>query len=276
MAPDEPLTRRTAERYGCLWANSRGPVPASYHYEKVRALLPSDPLHGLVLDAGCGDGIDTARMAAADSCRVVGVDLTEEGVRRTAQRTAGRRNVMVIRGDLERLPLQDGRFDFVYSYGVLHHLPHPAEGFRELVRVLRPGGWLAVYVYEDFAARAPAERALLRLVNGLRRVTVAMPPRALFGLCRLASPLVFAGLTVPARVLGRWQATQGLSERIPYRQGRSPMDLTGDLYDRFAAPLEHRYDRATVEQWFRQAGLTQVATAPLRGWVGWGVKPGQA
>jgi ubiquinone/menaquinone biosynthesis C-methylase UbiE len=49
--------------------------------------------------------------------------------------------------DAEHLPLADGTFDLVYSWGVIHHTPDTGRAAREILRVLRPGGRLCVMVY---------------------------------------------------------------------------------------------------------------------------------
>jgi len=270
----ESLKRRTADRYGFLWKQSDPTAqPDEYHYDRVACFLPTGHLRGRVLDAGCGDGIDTFRLARADGVEITAIDLTEEGLGRARRRTEGRTNVRFVQGDLEHLPLREGTFDFVYAYGVLHHLPRPGDGFRELVRVLKPGGMLAIYVYENFGTRTSLERLLLWLIGGFRHVTVRLPPMWLYQLCRIASPLVFCALTLPARLLARAPLTRRLSRRIPYHHGTGPFGLGGDLYDRFAAPIEYRYSRAEVAGWFLAAALTQVSVRPMRGWVGYGVKP---
>jgi hypothetical protein len=67
---------------------------------------------------------------------------------------------------------------------------------------------------------------------------------------------------------------EGIRRRIPYHHGGGPFSLTGDLYDRFAAPIEQRYDRTTIEGWLRGAGLKDIAVRPMRGWVAFGRKAG--
>lgn len=269
------LKRRTAHRFGLLWAKGeQEPTPERYHYRLLREKLPAHELSGVVLDAGCGEGIDTAHFAADGASRVIGVELSSEGAAQAARRTAGYRTATIVQGDLEHLPLRDGACALVYSYGVLHHLPHPEQGFQELARVLRPGGRLVVYVYEDFSTHTMFARSLLRVVSWCRRLTVAMPARLLFSLCTAASPLVFAGFALPSRVLVRYPVTRPLGQRIPFRHAESPMSLAGDLYDRFAAPIERRYSRVEVAGWFERAGLQEIGVVSHRGWLGYGVKPG--
>ncbi len=102
-----------------------------------------------VLDAGCGEGgvIPLLAEAVGDSGRVVGIDDHPEAL--AAARAAhgeriaaGQLDLRV--GDLQALPFDDESFDAVWMYSVLHHVEQPARAIRELTRVLRPGGRLAV------------------------------------------------------------------------------------------------------------------------------------
>ena len=269
----EQVQYRTARRYDTLWGRGDpSQAPPEYHYDQVSRLLPPGHLSGYLLDAGCGKGIDSLRMAERSGCPLVSVDLSDAGVQQTRRRTSHLSNVHVVRADLEHLPLQGEQFDFVYSYGVLHHLPHPDRALAELVRVLKTGGMLAIYVYEDFATRSWVERRLLWVANQLRHVTVRMPPRWLYRCCQLLSPLVFLTCTVPAQLLARIPSLASWSTRIPYHHGRHSLRLTADLYDRLATPIERRYSRSAVERWLTMMGLADVRVLPLRGWVGYGRK----
>lgn len=101
-----------------------------------------------VLEIGCGIG----RLLKPLSRRVrraVGVDLSEEMIRRGREYCADRPNVEHRRtdGGLEGLP--DGEFDFVFSHIVFQHLPRKAyvdRYLRDAARVLRPGGLLRIQV----------------------------------------------------------------------------------------------------------------------------------
>jgi SAM-dependent methyltransferase len=89
----------------------------------------------LVLDAGCGSGRVFQHRLVGSVRRVVGVDITDE--------TRGNPNLDgAARGDLCALPLRDGAFDLIIVSHVAEHLIEPEPVFRELARVLRPGGRL--------------------------------------------------------------------------------------------------------------------------------------
>ncbi|MFF4580201.1 class I SAM-dependent methyltransferase [Streptomyces sp. NPDC001389] len=99
-----------------------------------------------VLDAGCGTGraLTPLRAAVGPSGTVLGADLTEPML--AAARRAGRgADGTLLRADVARLPLRDGALDAVFAAGLIAHLPEPAANLRELARVVRPGGRLALF-----------------------------------------------------------------------------------------------------------------------------------
>ncbi|UYQ66082.1 class I SAM-dependent methyltransferase [Streptomyces peucetius] len=116
-----------------------------------------------VLDAGCGTGraLEPLRAAVGPSGTVLGADLTPEML--DAARRAGRdRSGLLMLADVARLPLRGGSLDAVFGAGLISHLPQPAENLRELARVVRPGGLLALF--------HPVGRAALATRQG-RQVT---------------------------------------------------------------------------------------------------------
>ena len=100
-----------------------------------------------ILEIGVGLGADHLRFAAAGA-DLTGIDLSSCAVRHTHRRLAEagfESNLQV--ADAEALPFDDESFDFVYSWGVLHHSPDTGRAIDELFRVLRPGGRFAVMIY---------------------------------------------------------------------------------------------------------------------------------
>ncbi|GGJ68775.1 class I SAM-dependent methyltransferase [Streptomyces brasiliensis] len=116
-----------------------------------------------VLDAGCGTGraLPPLRDAVGPSGVVVGVDLTP-AMLEAAVRAGRDRDGRLLLADVAALPLRSESFDAVFAAGLVAHLPHPAENLRELARVVRPGGTLALF--------HPIGRAALAARQG-RRIT---------------------------------------------------------------------------------------------------------
>ncbi len=109
--------------------------------ERIITLLkPSQD--DLFLDAGCGTGDHSARIAR-HGLRCVGVDISETILEDARQRIAregleGRVTFQTER--LEALSFQDSAFDFIHCRGVLMHIPDWEGALKELCRVLKPGG----------------------------------------------------------------------------------------------------------------------------------------
>ncbi len=96
-----------------------------------------------VLDCGCGMGFYLMTMGSLRSVRLTGVDADEARLR-WARRE--RVPAHLLRTDIERLPFADCTFDKILLSEVLEHLSDDAAGLRELLRVLRPNGILAISV----------------------------------------------------------------------------------------------------------------------------------
>jgi SAM-dependent methyltransferase len=101
-----------------------------------------------VLDLGSGAGIDVflAAKRVGPTGHVIGVDMTPEMLdkARAHARKLGLLNVEFREGRLERLPLDDASVDAVTSNCVINLVPDKAAVFREIARVLRPGGRLVI------------------------------------------------------------------------------------------------------------------------------------
>ena len=103
----------------------------------------------IVLDVGCGGGIDTVLAArqVGDTGRVIGLDTLPEMCERTlaAVQEAGVAERCEIRnGEMEAIPLPDDAVDVLISNGVPNLSPRKSRAFAEFARVLRPGGRLCL------------------------------------------------------------------------------------------------------------------------------------
>ncbi|PXY19465.1 class I SAM-dependent methyltransferase [Prauserella muralis] len=128
------------------------------------------PPGGRVLDAGCGPGDVTAELgsAAGPDGLALGVDVSDSMLAR-AVRAHAEPNVGFVRADVRRLPFADATFDAVSCLAVLQLVPEPFRVLGELVRVLVPGGRLAILVP---APAGPLSRRLSRLIPNAAGLTL--------------------------------------------------------------------------------------------------------
>lgn len=102
----------------------------------------------VVIDLGCGGGIDTilAARAVAPAGRAIGLDMLPEMLEVAARNAAaaGVPNVEWLRGEMEAIPLPDESVDVALSNGVVNLSPRKSRVFAEIFRILRPGGRMVV------------------------------------------------------------------------------------------------------------------------------------
>ncbi len=132
-------------------------------------LLPALSTGARVLDVGCGPGsisLDFARHVAPG--QVIGLERSQTAVaaaQRAAQ-VAGVANAGFVVGDVYALEFEDASFDVVHAHQVLQHLSDPPAALREMRRVCRPGGLIAVRD-ADYSAMSwyPASAGLTRWLD---------------------------------------------------------------------------------------------------------------
>lgn len=136
---DDPLTPRDLQK-----AAERGEPSHVWRAGQERRLemilaAAGSRLDGTLLVDGCGLGMYVEHLAP-HARRVIGLDIEVE---RAAE--AHRRSPEVLSAAAERLPFPANTFDLVLSHEVLEHVQDDRRAIREIVRVLRPGGRLALF-----------------------------------------------------------------------------------------------------------------------------------
>jgi len=120
-------------------------------------IIPFDRLKGRrVLEIGCGMGLHTELITRAGATHSA-IDISDTSVEATKRRLALKELIADVRHmDARRLEFADASFDFVWSWGVIHHSAQTAVIIKEIARVLRPGGEARIMVYNIDGASAYA------------------------------------------------------------------------------------------------------------------------
>jgi SAM-dependent methyltransferase len=207
-----------------------------------------------ILDAGCGDGNLSSRLAELGA-RMHAVDI-HRYLEHVAERHAGRANLAFARASIFSLPFADETFDIVCSYGVIHHTPDPAKAFGQLSKLVKKGGQLSVYVYYSEDSRTNPFRVAKKVYDflGMRKLShrwllrlcyvLSVPTYILHSLYRFAYPLV-------AGKRKEW-AEHGRGRRMPLKS------MVMKWFDALSPEYASTHPRAEVARWFESNGFGDV------------------
>lgn len=202
--------------------------------------------NGLFLEVGCGIGITTAMAQENFGVDGVGVDLSLAALRATVQHKDNP-FLHFVQGSAFYLPLERGRFQTIYSRGVLHHTYSTERAFRNVAACCAPGGTVYLWVYGPGSIR---ETLFRRAIYALEK-----PVRGLIS--RNASGAMANMILVPMS-LGYmvFNTARRLKDRTiqPYNFQRA----LHAARDRFTPAFAHRHDSTEVVGWFRDAGLEGI------------------
>jgi ubiquinone/menaquinone biosynthesis C-methylase UbiE len=156
----------------CNLRHSNSPVGSKEYFDEVetRKYLVEPHIPGFaqferwdgkrVLEIGCGLGTDTINFARAGAT-VTAVDLSSASIELATKRAevfgVGDR-IRFVQGDAESLSnlVAVEPFDLVYSFGVIHHSPHPDRALREMRKFLAPSGEMKIMVYNQMSWKVGA------------------------------------------------------------------------------------------------------------------------
>ena len=226
-----------------------------------------------VIEFGSGAGrfVDIASRRSAKL--IVGLDATD-AVDAAQDNLADRENVLFVQGDIFSAPFRKECFDFGYSIGVLHHTPDPESGFRNLAKVIKAQGGIAVSLYDISLYARPNRNSIkistIELFWALnlwrcelfRVVTTRIPGYILLSYCKLVVPILHAINKVPVLRYFRYFLPSTCYRHLP------AIWSMVDTYDTYATKIVHQYRGKDVFQWFLHENMNNIVLRNSRaGWI---------
>jgi len=123
---------------------------AEKNIEIVERLLAQVDLGNVrrVLEVGCGIGVVASHLSEKYQWDVTGIDLDPEQIEIAKNDNVENEHLKFFEANVTELPFEDGEFDAVLSFDVLHHIPDWDKALHEISRTLRPKG---LFLLNDFA-----------------------------------------------------------------------------------------------------------------------------
>jgi len=212
----------------------------------------------VILDAGCGVGRHTYWAAKFGAKEVIGIDLSE-AVDSAESNCRELSNVNIIQADIYKLPFKS-IFDFIFSIGVLHHLPEPENGFRNLLNYLKEDALMLIWVYgrkNNFSN--------VYIYESLRIITKHINSKILYYLC-YPFAIGVECINKTADLFEKVDATKKIAKLMPFQYYRQfPFEVKlNDAFDVLATPRSRYYMMDEIKDWFLRAGFKNPKLSYLR------------
>jgi SAM-dependent methyltransferase/uncharacterized protein YbaR (Trm112 family) len=217
--------------------------------------LPEGFFRGKVgLDVGCGAGRHV-QYATGMGAEVIGLDVSL-AVEAAARRNEGNPLAHFVQADIFTLPFQRESFDFIYSLGVLHHLPAPETGFQLLLPYLKPDGLVFLWVYLRTRRKEWLEY--------VRWITTRLPFPLVKCLAWIGAVVDYGLVVNVYRLLCHFRSVEQLAPLRIKDYARTDFYTSyTDWFDRLSAPISHYFTEEEIRRVCERAGLSQIETAQV-------------
>ena len=211
-----------------------------------------------VLEVGCGSG-RFLKYLSAKAGFVVGVD-PSHAVFASDNLLGKAENVMLIKASANDLPFESESFDFVYSIGVLHHIPDTLKAMQACVEKVKKGGYFFTYLYYDLDNRGFLFRSIFNASTVIRKSVSKLPGKSK----RLVCDALAVGLYMPFVGLSRLLRSIGVKDQIRKKiplhgyENKSFYIIRNDALDRFGTPLEQRFTKKQIQEMMERVGLEEI------------------
>ena len=207
-------------------------------------------------DIGCGSG-RWATLVAPRVGHLHLVDASASALGVAKLNLSNFLNTSFHESSVDSLPFAESSLDFVYSLGVLHHVPDTAAAIKSIARVLKPGAPLLIYLYYAFDHRPWWFRTLWKISDKIRRIISVLPNTAKNICCEAIAFFVYLPLARSALVLNRLGILP-VAWPLSYYRDRDYYVLRTDALDRFGTRLEQRFTKLQVQNMLEEAGFEDV------------------
>lgn len=250
------------ERFGYSWAIANKILPDhQVQFRQWTVALPRQAWRGSrFLDGGCGMGRNSHWAMIDGAAGGVALDIDDRSLAAARSNLAQYKTVEVRKQSIYDVTEVDA-FDITFSIGVIHHLAEPKLAIARLVRAVRPGGYVLIWVYG-----AENNGWLVRVFDPIRRhVFSRLPLGFVHHLSLYPTALLWLLLRFGFAPVEYFR----LLRRVSFQH------LRAIVFDQMIPRIAHYWPRATVETLMRNAGLQDICIEAVNGvsWSASGRKP---
>ena len=259
---DTRAQRGSPDRFGYSWSIYSEILP-EHHEQFVRwtSALPREAWKGaLFLDAGCGIGRNSHWAMLEGAAGGVAFDIDDRSLSAARKNLDPYPTISVRTQSIYEIP-EENYFDIAFSIGVIHHLAEPEAALRQLIRAVKPGGYVLVWVYgrENM-------NWLTRYFDPIRNLLLSrLPLRLVHHLSLYPTAALWVGLRMGMLNLEYYK----LLRRFSFAH------LRAVVFDQMIPRIANYWPKEFVESLCRKVGLEDISLVHVNGmsWSACGRKP---
>jgi len=259
---DSNIDWKTVDSFGDEWTQFQSfeedeiKLIGDEYFDIVDETMLNDKMS--VLDVGCGTGRWT-KYVAKRAKFIEAVD-PSHAVFSAIKLLKDIPNIRVTQAEVSDLPFEGESFDFVFSLGVLHHIPDTQQAMIDAVKMLKRGGHFLVYLYYDLDNRGIVFKMIYYLSNFIRLLVNKLPQKLKAFVCDLLAFTLYLPLIFFARLVKMITPGKNWYQKIPLSAyvNKSINVIRNDSLDRFGTPLEQRFTKKEIKIMMEKSGLKDI------------------
>ena len=259
---DSNLDKETVDSFGEEWLKFNAftkdeiNTAGSQYFDIVSEKILNK--NSVVLDLGCGSG-RWSKYIAKKVKLIEAVD-PSSAIYSAVKLNEDEENVRVTQASVSNIPFEDETFDFVVCLGVLHHIPNTQEALKDVVKKLKSGGSILLYLYYSLDNRGMLYKLLFKISSIFRIIISKLPKSLKKFVCDIIALVIYLPLVLLTRLLNVAFGNKKWMQKIPlsYYSDKTFRIIRNDALDRFGTPLEQRFSKEEITQLMKNAGLSNI------------------
>lgn len=212
--------------------------------------------NSIVMDLGCGSG-RWAKHIAPRVKKLVAVDPSIKALNTAKINLKKFTNVEFLLGDISTVNIKDNSFDFIYSLGVLHHIPDTTQAIKDIYDKLKPDSPFLVYLYYSLDNRPMWFKLIWRSTNLLRIIISNLPFLLKKIICDLLAFIIYLPLAYLSLILTKFKINTN-SIPLSFYKDKSFYTMRTDSLDRFGTKLEKRFSLEQIKNILKDSGYIKI------------------
>lgn len=259
---DSNLDRETVDSFGEEWlkfndfTDDEINIAGSQYFDIVDDKLLNK--NSIVLDLGCGSGRWTKFISK--KVKIVEAVDPSSAIFSSIKLNENESNVRITQASVSNIPFKNETFDFVVCLGVLHHIPNTQQALIDVVKKIKKGGSILLYLYYSLDNRGSFYKLIFKISTIFRLVISKMPHTLKKLTCDLIALFVYYPMVLLSRAFFFLFGNKNWIKKIPlsYYSDKSFNIIRNDALDRFGTPLEQRFSKSEITKMMLKAGLTSI------------------